>query len=372
MGVGLSPLIFLLILCIALAILLVFFRRECIACKRAEAKFQSADVSVQQLKHELSQSHHDLVESQLQLSEFKTLVDSEVMILRTDPDGNVIQVSMAFAAFAGYEPNDLVGCSFRQILFPEALPEIYRDLWGSLASTFGWRDEIESTRKNGSRYWAEVSVSPMRDRAGVLIGFHAVVHDVSSRKQVELLSITDELTGLNNRRYFNQTFPRELIRARRAKDPVTFAILDVDHFKLYNDTYGHQKGDEVLHAVGKTLKAMLKRPTDFVFRIGGEEFGILLIGMTSEKAESYLNAIRLELIGLRILHEHNDNIGWVSASFGAVHVHLAEPVKDGEYFRDADVKLYEAKKNGRNRVIMTILDEALEKPDVASPEFVST
>ena len=283
--------------------------------------------------------------------EFQDLMESEVMIIRTDTDGNVIHASHAFASFTGYSMAELVGRSFRQILHPEALPESYEELWSSLAATFGWKDEFSSQKSNGTPFWAEVNVSPMHNHEGVLSGFHAVVHDISSSKLVEQLAVTDELTTLNNRRSFNQIFSREIHRSKRAGHSITFAILDVDHFKLYNDTYGHQKGDEVLHQVGVTLRETLRRPTDFAFRLGGEEFGVLLIDMTSEKAAAFLEHIRESIYSLGIEHLKNLNFNRISVSVGAIHATNVNPEQESEYFRQADLKLYEAKGSGRNRLI---------------------
>jgi len=291
-----------------------------------------------------------LVSTRQEFAEYSDLMDREVMILQTDKDGKVTKASKAFSQFAGYSPEELVGQSFRQILQPEALPEHYRELWSSLAATFGWRDEIASVKKDGATYWAEVSVSPMRNHMGELLCFHAVVHDITSRKRVELLSITDELTGLHNRRYFNQVFSRELARARRAKELVAFCILDVDHFKLYNDHFGHQKGDDVLQSIGKCLRDILRRPTDYSFRLGGEEFGVLLIGMNNESVIMFMERIRSSFEALAISHPLNKPHGVVTVSMGLCLIPQADPELLPDYYAKADAMLYEAKEQGRNRI----------------------
>lgn len=290
---------------------------------------------------------------QNELKEFRSMVDHEVMILRTDLEGNVTRASQAFAEFMGYEEQEMVGKPFRQILHPEALPECYRDLWSTLAVTFGWRDEISGQKQSGKQFAAEINVLPVRDSAGNLEGYHAVVHDISSKKQLEILSITDELTGLFNRRHFNHCFVRELVRSRRSKEFATFAMIDVDHFKLYNDRYGHQSGDDVLQALGALFREILRRPTDFAFRLGGEEFGILLINMPPEKSRLFLENIRQAVIDLAIVHEDNHNVGKVSISMGAVFVSDPDPDQETRYFRAADSNLYEAKEGGRNRLVFT-------------------
>jgi len=97
-----------------------------------------------------------------------------------------------------------------------------------------------------------------------------------ANKKLENVSYTDTLTNLHNRRYFNLMYDRELKRAKRNKTYITFMMLDIDFFKQYNDTYGHLEGDAALKKVAKVLKKRLKRPSDYIFRLGGEEFGVLL------------------------------------------------------------------------------------------------
>lgn len=95
-----------------------------------------------------------------------------------------------------------------------------------------------------------------------------------ANKKLENVSYTDSLTTLHNRRYFNLVYERELKRAQRTHSYITFMMLDIDYFKQYNDTYGHLEGDYALKSVAKVLKDTLKRPSDYVFRLGGEEFGV--------------------------------------------------------------------------------------------------
>lgn len=295
-----------------------------------------------------------LQRTETDLREFRAFVEHEVMILRTDLDGNLTHASAAFSEFMGFEERDLLGKPFRQILQPEALPEYYHDLWSTLAVTFGWRDEISGQKQSGKQFWAEINVVPVRDSAGTLDGYHAVIHDISSKKQLEVLSVTDEMTGLFNRRHFNQCFIRELIRSRRSKDPAIFAMMDVDHFKRYNDFYGHQKGDEVLKAIGALILKLLRRPTDYAFRLGGEEFGILLIQMPQDKAHEFLDKIRQEVADLAIPHEQNGTEKVVTISMGSIYAEIPDPDLEATYFREADANLYLAKDQGRNRLVSSV------------------
>ena len=125
-------------------------------------------------------------------------------------------------------------------------------------------------------------------------------------KRLERLSITDPLTKLHNRRHLYRVFPRELLRARRENNSFAFGILDVDHFKRYNDLYGHPEGDLILIRVTNILSDVLRRASDFVFRIGGEEFCFLVTGMDEEEMMVLLEQVRLKIMALKIEHKGND------------------------------------------------------------------
>ncbi len=115
-------------------------------------------------------------------------------------------------------------------------------------------------------------MTPVRNLWGRVDQVWATRVDISDRKRIEQISITDDLTDLYNRRYFNQVFGRELKRSQRDAVPLSVAMLDIDFFKKINDHYGHQKGDEVLKQVADLLKKHFARETDVIFRMGGEEF----------------------------------------------------------------------------------------------------
>lgn len=174
-----------------------------------------------------------------------------------------------------------------------------------------------------------------------------------ANKKLENLSYTDVLTGLHNRRYFNYIYERELKRARRAKSYITFMMLDVDYFKQYNDIYGHLDGDAALKAVAKVLKERLKRPSDYLFRLGGEEFGVLLSDTdphnSTKIAQSLCDALRQEQIG----HVGSKVSDVLTISVGGVCCIADEVLDDEVFLSSADEMLYKAKESGRDRAVIT-------------------
>ncbi|MFC4637933.1 diguanylate cyclase [Deinococcus hohokamensis] len=160
-------------------------------------------------------------------------------------------------------------------------------------------------------------------------------------------SIRDTLTGLFNRRYLEETFEREIRRAQRHKIPMGLIMLDVDHFKRFNDTYGHEGGDLLLQALGGLLKANV-RAEDVACRYGGEEFALLLPGADLEQAHARAEHIRRAIEGLQISHL-GQPLGKVTASMG-VAAHPEQGAHLSHLLRAADLALYAAKQEGRNRV----------------------
>ena len=168
----------------------------------------------------------------------------------------------------------------------------------------------------------------------------------------------DGLTGLYNRRYFDMIFAKELSRARRDKLPFTFVMMDIDHFKQYNDTYGHSEGDNVLKSISKFLNEKLSRAGDFCFRLGGEEFGFFFTGNSLEEVLDYTESICKGIENLHIEHSKNSASPYVTASFGLIHFDYKHIVMDAkDIYIAADKALYRAKENGRNRVSVNDIKE---------------
>jgi len=170
------------------------------------------------------------------------------------------------------------------------------------------------------------------------------------KDELERISITDGLTDIFNRRYFDETFPKIINSAKRNSDLVCFLLLDIDYFKLYNDNYGHQGGDKVLIKLASCLKKSLKRADDMAFRLGGEEFGIIFKTDTKEKALEFANRVRHNIEELQITHEYNSASKYVTASMGLVCEYGSKIEDMDTVYKQADDLLYKAKEGGRNQV----------------------
>jgi len=178
------------------------------------------------------------------------------------------------------------------------------------------------------------------------------LHEAEILTQLQKQAITDPLTGIYNRRYFNEKVPELLAIAEKEGCYLSFFILDIDYFKNYNDTYGHQKGDEIIKHIADAVVAFQEMEYDFVFRIGGEEFAGVLISTNiteSEKRVALLNA-KIEACNI----EHTTSLlpqKRVTASIGVCSAKVTEDKDMNYFYKRADSALYKAKEKGRNRTV---------------------
>ncbi len=181
-----------------------------------------------------------------------------------------------------------------------------------------------------------------------------------ANKRLETASITDPLTELYNRRYFNLVYNRELTRCIREDQSMAFMMLDIDYFKGYNDFYGHLKGDETLKMVAKVMKDTLQRPGDYLFRLGGEEFGVLISNISKENAYHMAERLRQNVFQQKIEHKRSKASAHLSISIGLVVLRPDQEIDPESIISRADENLYTAKEEGRNRVIQTCLQNCDE------------
>jgi len=178
--------------------------------------------------------------------------------------------------------------------------------------------------------------------------------NITERKLVEeevlYLSRIDGLTEIANRRHFNQFLANEWKRCQRFGMPITLAIIDLDHFKLLNDTYGHQAGDECLKSVGQVLKGFATRPSDLCARYGGEEFAIVYGNVHLDKAQALVSKLLDGIRSLNIANEKAPTLPILTASIGLSTMYPSKENKERELIKEADKSLYLAKENGRNQV----------------------
>jgi diguanylate cyclase (GGDEF)-like protein len=172
---------------------------------------------------------------------------------------------------------------------------------------------------------------------------------VAAQAELIRLAATDPLTGLSNRRVLDRRLDEEWLRARRHGSPMSVLFVDIDHFKQFNDTYGHAAGDEVLTAVAECIASAVRRPVDLVARYGGEEFAVVLPDTPAAGATSVAEKIRKRVQGMSLFYGQSGH-GSVTVSVGCATCVPAQGASASGLMAAADAQLYAAKSAGRNRV----------------------
>lgn len=300
-----------------------------------EQKVQDRTAELQQAKNRLQTTNHEL-------KEFMNVIDQYIITSTTDRSGKILKVSQAFSDITGFSKEELIGRKHNLIRHPDMPAEIYTDMWQTLSQGEVWKGEIKNQRKDGTAYWVDTTISPVFDQQGEIKEFTSIRQDITDRKKVEELSITDQLTKLYNRRKIDEVFAQEIARVHRYQQIFAVIILDIDWFKTVNDKFGHNIGDLVLVKVAEELTNQV-RQTDVVGRWGGEEFLILCPQTTVGQAKVLAENIRQVLE--QIVHPE---VGTVTASFGVAE--FTPEDNQISVLKRADLGLYKSKENGRNQV----------------------
>ncbi len=290
-------------------------------------------------------SHSDISErkqSQLKLAYYLQIIDKNVISSTTDLHGKITKVSQAFSDISGYSKNELIGKNHNIIRHKDTPKSLYKELWETIQSGNVWEGEIKNRNKEGLAYWVDVTISPVKNEKDEIVSYTSIRHDITDKKRIEELSVTDRLTQLYNRLKLDEIFSMKLASARRYNTPFSVIMMDIDFFKSVNDTWGHQAGDEVLKEFSSILKNNI-RETDVVGRWGGEEFLILSSETDLDSAIELSEKLR-DLVSLFKF----SFAGHKTASFGVSSYHAGDDEKT--IVKRADDALYRAKENGRNRV----------------------
>lgn len=312
------------------------------------------------------------VDNQLRLQSAALDAAANAIVI-TDTQGICLWVNPAFSKITGYKFEEIVGQKLSILKSGLQDDLFYQSLWRVIMAGETWNGEIINRHKQGHLYIEEMSIAPVRDTEGRITHFIAVKQDITDRKRIENnlreahqrlkvhvqeiealqvklgeQAIRDPLTGLFNRRYLEETLEREVARATREKSALCLAMIDVDHFKDFNDRHGHKAGDLVLQALGHML-ADTTRAGDAACRYGGEEFVVIMPGATLEVAHKRAEEWRLAFQEISTSLPEYARTATISIGLACFPEHGL----DSEALVDAaDKALYRAKDSGRDRVII--------------------
>lgn len=291
-------------------------------------------------------------------AEFRMLAEhSNDLVERFDAMGIRQYASPASLPILGYQPEELIGESAYDLIVPEDLPAV-----AAAGERMRTGEVPQATvtcrlrRKDGGVIWVEAALRMFVDASGEPAGVIVNTRDITERKLAEqrlaAMASSDGLTGLQNRRAFDQALEEEVARARANGTPLALVLLDVDRFKLYNDEYGHMAGDACLKSIAAVLAMAAKRDGDVAARYGGEELVLLLPETNGSGAAFIAGELCRQIQALAIPHELNApwNVATVSIGVSTIENRPGDPARDGAWLiSTADMALYQAKADGRNR-----------------------
>jgi len=270
-------------------------------------------------------------------------------IMITDAKTNIISVNEAFCEITGYGTEEIIGCTPAMFESERHSKAFFRQLWDILNKTGQWRGEIWNRRKSGEVFPAWVNISAVPNIADDKIGHYvAVFTEITelklSEERLNYLAHHGPLTGLPNRLLFQDRLAQGILQAQRGKSMIAVMFLDLDRFKLINDTLGHPIGDELLVAVAERLRRCA-RETDTIARLGGAEFAVILSSMTREEdVEHVAQKIIQALSSVFCVGGHEV---FVTTSIG-ITFYPGLNNDRSKLLEQADVAMYHAKKHGRN------------------------
>lgn len=316
----------------------VFSSHVLIENQQGEKELYCLDIDLSALKQ---------AQAKVRLSE-AVFNDSAEGILVTDADNRIVSVNASFCRISGFSPEDVLGKTPNLFSSGRHGYAFYASMWRNLLENGRWHGEIINRKKNGDIYPAWLAISAVENEEGDISHFVAILSDFSERKafeeQLEFVGSHDALTGLPNRVLLRDRAERALLQAARADQGIAIVVLDLDHFKLINDSLGHACGDRLLLDVVKRLQTCLSEADTFC-RQGGDEF-ILLIPV--EGAQERLDSKLSHILGsLSQPFEFEGHSLIITASMGVAQ-YPGDAGSVDELLLKAETAMYHAKQSGRN------------------------
>lgn len=286
-----------------------------------------------------------LTDAYFKIKNYAEIINRYVITSSTDRAGHILSTSAALSEVYGFSAEEMKGKKHNIVKHPDTPAETHEEIWRTILQGKTWHGEIKDKNKDGNSFWLNHVITPDFDENGKILGFTSISHDITDKKEIERLSVTDTLTGLNNRRRLDDLFSHEFDRFNRYERQFAMILLDIDHFKQVNDKFGHKVGDRVLIEMGEIL-ALNVRKNDLLGRWGGEEFLLICPETSIDGAIKLADKIR------KIIEETDfTEVGSVTASFGVTA--SIKDDSDEDMFIRADNALYTAKRDGRNCVVQS-------------------
>lgn len=301
-------------------------------------------------------------QAEQQLRVAATAFETQQGMLITDAEAIILQVNKAFTHITGYSAEEAIGQNPRLLSSGRHDNAFYVDMWEQINAHDSWSGEIWNRRKNGDIYPEFLTITVVKDHQGQVCNYVGTLLDISISKaaeqEIEQLAFYDPLTGLANRRLFADRLRQRFSSSNRSGHDSALLYLDIDNFKILNDTQGHRIGDLLLQEVAIRLSNCI-REEDTVARLGGDEFVIMLVGLSMDKVEA---AAQAELIGHKILNAFEQPFQLETQSYpftSSIGIILFKGQEEDKLLQQADIAMYQAKKTGGNT--LRFFDEAMQE-----------
>ena len=289
----------------------------------------------------------DITETKKKLKMLAQAVEqTDEMVMITDEEGIITYINDAYIAQTGYKHSELIGKKANLFSSGKHDNAFYQELWDTINSGKTYSNTLINKKKDTQLYYEEKTITPIFDENDVIQNFVSTGRDITSRinmeKELHERATLDSLTGIFNRHSGNELINLEINKAHRYKNTFAVLMLDIDHFKKINDTYGHDVGDNILEEFTKLISLHIRKSDAFI-RWGGEEFIILSPNINKQESISFAEKLRVDVASYKFVKGIN-----ISASIGVTIF------KDGDtkesILKRADLALYEAKTSGRNNI----------------------
>tara|TARA_R110002153_G_scaffold18021_5_gene63209 strand:- start:25349 stop:27601 length:2253 start_codon:yes stop_codon:yes gene_type:complete len=313
---------------------------------------------------ELVIANKELVIANKKLSIAAIIFESQEGMIVTDANTVILRVNNAFTKITGYSREEVIGQTPKLLSSGRQDKMFYEKMWDSINTTGAWDGEISNRRKNGEVYPEHLTITAVKDANSIVTNYVATLTDITMKKKasdkIMSLAFYDPLTALPNRRLLIDRLGLALAASARSLQCGALLFLDLDHFKTINDTLGHGAGDLLLQQVASRLTEVL-REGDTVARIGGDEFIVLLVGLSDqgiEAAAQTKDVAKKIIFALNQPYQFGENEHLSTPSIGAT-VFLGHKLMTEELLKQADIAMYQAKDAGRNT--LRFFDPAMQE-----------
>lgn len=284
---------------------------------------------------------------QKELEKLSIIVEQiDDLVMMTDIEGRITYVNQAYCEHTGYSREELLESNPKIFKSNQHNMDFYKNLWKTILDGYVYRATFINKKQNGDFFYEDKTITPLKDEKGAITGFVSTGKDVTKEtllnQEIQHIATVDQLTGIYNRHKFEQLFILEMERSQRFGQPLSLIIIDIDNFKVVNDTYGHDIGDEVLNHLVTVIQENI-RQIDIFARWGGEEFLILSPGTDFENIQLLAEKLRLA-----VEQTEFPKVTSITISQGVATFEKEDRFDD--LFKRADQGLYWAKKHGRNQV----------------------